>query len=101
MKHTQGPWEACCDGDCSCGQVWSKTADHPVATVISGEWGDSPKLAYGSVNPEAAKANARLIAAAPGLYEALKEALPWLKRDAHREITQRAEAAIAQAEGRL
>ena len=38
-----GPWEACGDdrGGCKCGQVWSKIADHPVAVVERGEWGDT------------------------------------------------------------
>lgn len=93
VSHTQGPWEAL-DG-----QVWSRTKDHPVADVISGEWGDSyPALrlvdsdgnattpggldvkagaymersAYGSVDPEEARANAKLIAAAPEMLEALR-----------------------------
>lgn len=70
-KHTPGPWTACHEGKCSCGQVWSKTADHPVATVTRGEWGD-PGCPYGEVSRECANANARLIAAAPELLEALQ-----------------------------
>ena len=93
--HTKGPWRACHDGDCSCKQIWSVTADHPVAKVISGKWGDDypslrfvegtggegsihPKIeshmeqiTYGEINEDVAQANARLIAAAPELLEAL------------------------------
>ena len=89
--YTRGPWKACNDGRCSCKQVWSLTDDHPVAEVISGEWGDDypairltddqgisgtraeaymERIAYGSVKEECAVANARLIAAAPELLEA-------------------------------
>lgn len=83
-QHTPGPWKACKDGDCRCGQIWSKTADQPVATVEIGQWGDAwPALRfsgdgtvveaytarsdYGEVSLEEAKANANLIAAAPEL----------------------------------
>src|SRR3990167_3550702 len=32
------PWHACRDGECKCKQLW--TADHPVAVIEAGEWGD-------------------------------------------------------------
>jgi len=87
-NHTPGPWKACHDGKCRCKQVWS--AHHPVADVIHGPWGDPyPALEisggaidmtakpvmrmieYGTVPDDIAEANARLIAAAPELLEAL------------------------------
>jgi hypothetical protein len=87
--HSPGPWHACNNGDCQCKQVW--TANHPVAEVTHGKWGDTyPALRieggslemkavpviemidYGYVDEETAKANARLIAAAPTLLETLK-----------------------------
>jgi hypothetical protein len=34
-----GPWTVCHDGECSCKQVWSG-ADHPIASLECGEWGD-------------------------------------------------------------
>ncbi|MFA5187114.1 MAG: hypothetical protein WC551_11580 [Patescibacteria group bacterium] len=93
MKHTPGPWSACQNGQCSCGIIWGG-GEYPIAEVQSGEWGDSyPALrvkmgdslsgkadieAYmelipygmGATKDEAA-ANARLIAAAPEMLEAL------------------------------
>jgi hypothetical protein len=88
---TPGPWRACHEGECSCGQVWCD--DYPVATVTRGKWGDTypaieqqdgtgsierkyeaviKMIEYGEVSNELAEANARLIAAAPQLYESAK-----------------------------
>jgi len=92
-------------------------ADHPVAKVISGKWGDDypavrlvgtssldekaeaymDQITYGEIPKEEAKANARLIAAAPDLLEAAKQAMrvwPYQMRGSTLE------AAIAKAEGR-
>ena len=66
-KHTPGPWSACDGGKCRCKHV--SCEDHPIAKVISGEWGD-PGFPYGSVDEAVAIANARLIAAAPDLLAA-------------------------------
>lgn len=74
--------------------IWTTAHDHPVATVTSGKWGDDfatlrfvdggqgslaakveaymDQITYGEVGADTAKANARLIAAAPALYAALK-----------------------------
>jgi hypothetical protein len=96
--HTLGPWRACkgtgkCEGECVCGGVWSEPADHPVAEVTRGEWGDSfpsvrlvgessfdmkaeaymERVTYVSVDDASAAANARLIAAAPALLAELRE----------------------------
>lgn len=95
LAATLGPWRACGDdrGGCICGQVWSITSDHPVAVVEQGEWGDTypalktsgdtfnqhvtaviEKIAYGHIDPEVAKRNALLIAAARNaIPELLKE----------------------------
>lgn len=72
MKHefkgTLGPWKICGDkrGGCICGQVWSIPADFPVATATLSD--DE----LGEIPIEQMKANARLIAAAPDLLEALQ-----------------------------
>ena len=98
MEHTPGPWHACGSGDCPCKQIWAE--DGPVATAESGAWGDSypvleieghptsvqasvtikpaMRLAeYGSLDPEVAAANARLIAAAPDLLDACNKVMAW------------------------
>jgi hypothetical protein len=95
-KFSRGPWGTCHLGKCKCKQVWTVPGDHPVATVEAGEWGDEyPSLritgdsldqkvepfidmiAYGEIDEETAIANARLIAAAPELYEALESLLEY------------------------
>ena len=85
---TPGPWSACRNGKCCCKMVW--TADHPVAEIEHGVWGDDypavrPKtdgldrlgdspdhvyeaytemMEYGEIPEETAEANAVFIAAA-------------------------------------
>lgn len=90
-----GPWRACKDGKCSCGQIWSVPFDAPIASVQHGPWGDrypalrtvdasegmsgtSVKIEaymevieYGSISEDAAIQIRRLIAAAPELRDAL------------------------------
>ena len=101
---TPGPWKACHDGECPCGQIWSIPSDVPVATVVGDkkhlvalvhdDWGDDAELIYGSLGREAQRANARLIANAPataaehdrllavneGLMALLQEALPHVEQ---------------------
>ena len=60
-KATPGPWHACHDGKCSCGQIWSKSVDIPVLNVVRGEWGD-PGLPYGNIPIEQATNNAIFVA---------------------------------------
>lgn len=73
-----GPWKGCKEGDCTCGQIWSITGDHPVAAVEYAEWGDTwfvaapteedPEAverrfsAYGSFPESERYANAKFIA---------------------------------------
>lgn len=87
---TPGPWGACKDGKCSCGIVWSKPHDHPVASAQNTPWGDEVYTAdpteddptnvrrdfmdYGSFPVSEFHANARLIALAPDLAAALLKA---------------------------
>ena len=90
MAHTKGPWSICGAKDCKCGTV--NCADHPIAQVTSGEWGDEypamrrvggslenhyeayiERIGYGEVPKDEAKANARLISAAPDLLEFVQQ----------------------------
>lgn len=91
LNYSPLPWHACNNGECSCKQVW--IAEHPVAKVTSGNWGDDypsirligssslgltaepymEQITYGEVSEKTAVANARLIATAPELYEVLKK----------------------------
>jgi hypothetical protein len=82
-KFTPGPWKECRNGDCTCGHVWSIPGDFPVCTVSGDEvrhvavahehMADAPDVIYQSITPEMCAANARLIAAAPELFEALTD----------------------------
>lgn len=96
MKHSALPWSACHDGNCTCKQIWSKPDDHPVATVIAGDWGDTysslkiepgdgaigakavpylEQIAYGNVPEDIAISNVRFIVTACNYHERLLQAL--------------------------
>ncbi len=98
-KHSPGPWSTCNNGSCPCGFIWSITADHPVAKVESGEWGDDypavkitptergltgtsfevtanmEQVGYGRIDPEVAQQNAQLIAMSPEMLLLLQQGL--------------------------
>jgi hypothetical protein len=80
-KSTPGPWDACKEGKCRCGQIWSIPADQQVGTILA-EWGDAPDMIYGGVGEEQREANAALIVALvnnlPAILSAL-EAVPVMK----------------------
>lgn len=91
-KFTKGPWSIhAIDPKTSCDCLQISAEHHPIGSVESGKWGDhylsirqvGPSLdqkfepyieliEYGEIPEAVALANARLIAAAPALYEALK-----------------------------
>lgn len=110
MKHTPGPWKACHDGKCKCKQVWSETADHPVAIVECGKVGDDypevengkavmKQITYWEIGEEVAEANAHLIAAAPDMLEALENLIKANWPDAIDEAFKQAKSAIRKAGG--
>ena len=101
-KHTKALWHACHNGKCSCKQIWCD--DYPIATVISGKWGDDypsirltgnsldlkaeaymEQISYGEINEEEAKANIRLMTMAPKMYKICKHLLdnPYLDASAY------------------
>lgn len=89
MNHSPEPWKFCGGKRkpldvCGCLTIWSGPGDHPIASMESGEWGDSyPSIrmkegtgelenqweaymkmeSYGEIPEEAAKANVRRIVA--------------------------------------
>ncbi len=75
--HTPGPWStphlACEDVKCNCAYVLSEGYAGSICTV---EVGDGKRVSDGGNDCpplEEAKANARLIAQAPDMYDALKQ----------------------------
>lgn len=98
MSHTPGPWKVDEDGfvwGCCPGPAFMKTAHFLVAEVRG--WG---YLQYRADGEQIQAGNARLIAAAPELYEALENLLGFLfhgKKD--RQAILRAKAALAKARG--
>lgn len=106
-KHTPGPWSVPHFADdskvCNCHSVLSEGYAGAICIIVSsnglsvGDGGnDAPPL-------DEAKANARLIAAAPDLLDALQSARKWLviNDDSRCQSDLKAvEATIAKAEGR-
>ena len=95
MSHTPGPWKVDEDGfvwGCCPGPAFMKTAHFLVAEVRG--WG---YLQYRADGEQVQAANARLIAAAPEMYEALEELRDkvWRIIDLHRDSEARAEANMA------
>jgi hypothetical protein len=72
MNHTKGPWAEHGKGGCPCGEIWDATGDCLVATVYGpSHLGlDGPDCVPGE---QAQKDNARLIAGAPAMFDALRE----------------------------
>lgn len=100
-KHTPGPWHLCGidkdDNACECLTIGAK--DQPIAKVIHGEWGDDypiitlegptlkrkavatmAQITYGEIPMEEALANARILASALRLKEALEALVVKLDR---------------------
>ena len=92
-KHTPGPWRAekhPQHDHVHCSELWM---------IIAGEPDDCSDAEIAQVIAYEAEANARLIAAAPDMLEALKEARALL-RGCIGEAIDRIDAALAKAEGR-
>ena len=100
--HTPGPWKV---------DSPPRTVTFEPAFAVNGDYGPPLAFVLGSDDHPEVRANARLIAAAPDLLEALEAALPWidlargsdLNTDASHEAIDRIEAqaraAIAKAKG--
>lgn len=83
VKHTQGPWVV---------ETWRDVGNETVYGIVGAE----------KAGPEEAQANARLIAAAPDLLEAAKEALAifeFLPQTTNGPVANQLRAAITKAEG--
>lgn len=110
-KHTAGPWHVCDDAKCSCFTVMA--THHPICEITRGPWGDSwpevspfiaevepeafiQQIDYGEIADATARANWRLIAAAPDLLEALQFVLSAHGEQLHDAFDQ-AHKAIAKA----
>ena len=100
-KHTPGPWYP----------HYAK-ADHCLSSSVWGQEPGNQVAVIGGKSLEAMNANARLIAAAPAMYEALRNAAEWLNDMSCEHGTEQDDgmskdcvvcqvnAALAQAEGR-
>ena len=93
-KHTPGPWYP----------HYAK-ADHCLSSSVWGQEPGNQVAVIGGKSLEAMNANARLIAAAPAMYEALKELVAYLQDHVADEVLDnwapvlKAACALAQAEG--
>ena len=75
-QHTPGPWEA--TGNLVRSPMAKELGSGVMLAECSDRW-------FVKVNSDEAKANARLIAKAPEMLEALKDAYPYIADDALRE----------------
>jgi hypothetical protein len=104
--HTQGPWIIQQLGDEMYIGTPKQTVPDDVYSIVASVEGGSDN--YNDAYNARQRANARLIAAAPELLEALREVMVWIKawspsfvEDAEwGETEQKVMAAIAKAEGR-
>ena len=107
MKHTQGPWEIRAtriDDNAFISDIQAPNQDNPSQS------GSNPTVATTWYRPDdgEAEANARLIAAAPDLLEALNELVNWFGMDRSdwdgwegvNEVLDSASNAIAKATGK-
>jgi len=89
-QHTPGPWE-----------IVEREQDTPRIVGPDGQ-ADVAILGTGAHTTEEEEANARLIAAAPDMLEALKYIVAWKPKDWNPETARdMATAAISKAEGRM
>lgn len=84
IKHTPGPWH-----------VGMKPGP-----IVYGPKGEQVSPLNIMLDPEEAKANARLIAAAPELLDALKSVLPYLGEEVSSSVMRKVHDALSKAEGR-
>jgi hypothetical protein len=111
-KHTPGPWQAVSHYSDELSVIDSKgfgvveANRMPILLNYSeilgiDHWADMPDVAFRELGDEELDANARLIAAAPELLEALKMVSGYIytMKGAGHEYTAAVQAAIAKAEG--
>jgi len=94
-EHTPGPWRYWIYGAGTRIEVLTSESEFHKATPIALTYRDASELGF-KFTPPNAEANARLIAAAPELLDALKHAVQFNSQ----EWANKAEAAIAKAEGK-
>lgn len=95
MSHTPGPWHQS-HRHCGCGMYNTQVYTADGETIATLHWYPKPKDENGSIGTYR-EANARLIAAAPDLLEALEEIVTISDRD--HDAWERARAAVAKAKG--
>ena len=100
-RATEGPWKACRGGKCSCGLIWGADGETHVARAISGrdagqEWHASDII----ISDAEHQANARLIASAPSLRDAL-DALLFVAEANFSETDDIAQSALTAARSAL
>jgi hypothetical protein len=96
---TPGPWETAAKPE-----RWGLDYCVPIYADHAPSGDRMPAVAHGSQTKEGKalmRANARLIAAAPTLYDALAAALPWLEQRGNDEVVAMARAALARARGEV
>lgn len=91
-KHTPGPWVI------RQGDEWTNSIVTQHGTLPNGEANDWEVASY-NLRRDEAKANARLIAAAPELLEALRVAFGHVDRDTHWNDHALIAAVLAKLEG--
>ena len=96
-KFTPGPWIICIQDDNNCANTIFAKSQLKDGRITAEDWDFD--ICTTGIDHENYEANAHLIAAAPDLYEAVKDCVDVLKRNQYHTTTAYLERLLAKARG--